>query len=95
MTPAGMALIDQAKMNGKWVALDDIENLVLPNDLNKKLRASKEAATYFEAFPRSVKKGILEWLLNAKTPATRAKRINEILTLAAENIRANQYKPKK
>jgi hypothetical protein len=30
---------------------------------------------YFEAFPRSVKRGILEWISNARVPETHAKRI--------------------
>jgi uncharacterized protein YdeI (YjbR/CyaY-like superfamily) len=58
------------------------------------LQLTMEAEVHFEAFPRSVKKGILEWILNAKTAATRDKRIQETVTLAAENIRANQYRPK-
>jgi uncharacterized protein YdeI (YjbR/CyaY-like superfamily) len=95
MTTAGIAVIEQAKANGKWKALDDIENLILPDDLKRMLAANKEAAVHFEVFPRSVKKGILEWVLNAKTKETRDKRIQETVTLAANNIRANQYKPKK
>lgn len=94
MTPPGLAVIEQAKANGKWEALDDIENLVIPGDMKKLLKANREAAVYFEAFPRSVKRGILEWILNAKTPATRLRRIEETVSLAANNVRANQYKPK-
>jgi uncharacterized protein YdeI (YjbR/CyaY-like superfamily) len=94
MTTAGMAILEKAKANGKWAALDDIENLVVPEDLEQSLLANNEANIYFEAFPRSVKKGILEWIFNAKTPATRNKRIQETVTLAANNIRANQYRPK-
>jgi uncharacterized protein YdeI (YjbR/CyaY-like superfamily) len=94
MTPVGMATIEQAKVNGKWTALDDIENGVLPDDLKGMLKDNKEAAYHFEAFPPSVKKGILEWIFNAKTPVTRDKRIQETVTLAAKNMRANQYKPK-
>ena len=94
MTPPGMAVIKQAKANGKWEALDDTENLVIPGDLKTLLKANREAAAHFEAFPRSVKRGILEWILNAKTPATRLRRIEETVSLAANNVRANQYKPK-
>jgi uncharacterized protein YdeI (YjbR/CyaY-like superfamily) len=94
MTPVGMATIEQAKVNGKWTALDDIEKGVLPYDLKGMLKDNKEAAYHFEAFPPSVKKGILEWIFNAKTPVTRDKRIQETVTLAAKNMRANQYKPK-
>lgn len=94
MTASGMAVIEQAKANGKWVALDDIENGVLPEDLKKLLTANKKAAVNFEAFPPSVKKGILEWIQNARTTATRDARIQETVMLAANNIRANQYQPK-
>jgi hypothetical protein len=46
----------------------------------------------FDAFPRSVKRGILEWIANAKRPEARAKRIAETARLAADNIRANQWR---
>ncbi|MGZ5255056.1 MAG: YdeI/OmpD-associated family protein [Flavitalea sp.] len=94
MTPAGMNLIEQAKANGAWSALDAVESLVLPPELQKSLSNNKEAAQFFDAFPRSVKKGILEWIQNAKTPETKNKRIEETVRLAEKNIRANQYIPK-
>ncbi|RYU95946.1 YdeI/OmpD-associated family protein [Emticicia agri] len=94
MTEAGMKVIDFAKENGYWTALDDVENLINPADLQAALDNNPTAKTYFEAFPRSVKRGILEWLLNARQEATREKRITEIVTLAEKNIRANQYTPK-
>ena len=53
---------------------------------------NKTAKDYFEAFPRSVKRGIMEWILNAKRPETRAKRIEETVTLAEKNVRANQWR---
>ncbi len=94
MTGAGMKMVDFAKQTGTWSALDDVENLINPPDLQQALDANPTAKQYFDAFPRSAKRGILEWLLNAKTPATRAKRIGEIVTLAQRNERANQYIPK-
>lgn len=94
MTPAGQAMIDLAKRTGTWTALDEVENLVSPLDLQTALDANPVAKACFEAFPRSAKRGILEWLLNAKTNATRAGRIVEIVSKAARNERANQYKPK-
>lgn len=94
MTDAGQAMIDLAKRTGTWTALDDVENLVNPPDLQEQFDANPVAKGHFEAFPRSVKRGVLEWLLTAKLPATRAKRIAEIVTLAERNERANQYRPK-
>src|SRR5215207_9057705 len=33
MTPAGQRVIDAAKADGSWTRLDDVENLVVPDDL--------------------------------------------------------------
>ena len=95
MTSRGLETIELAKRNGTWTALDKIENLELPIDLKKVLKQNAEAAKYFDAFPRSVKKGILEWIQNGKKEETREKRIKETVSLALKNIRANQYTPKK
>ena len=92
MTPAGLEKIDLAKKNGTWTALDGVENLEIPPDLAKAFSKNKTSKEYFGAFPRSVKRGILEWILNAKKPETRAKRIEETVTLAEKNIRANQWR---
>ncbi|MBX2916570.1 MAG: YdeI/OmpD-associated family protein [Cyclobacteriaceae bacterium] len=91
MTDAGMKMITLAKKTGTWNALNDITKLTLPADLKSALVSNQKAATNFEAFPPSVKRGILEWIQNAKTETTRAKRIFETVELAAKNIRANQY----
>jgi uncharacterized protein YdeI (YjbR/CyaY-like superfamily) len=92
MTPAGLAKVEAAKKDGSWNALDNVEDLVIPPDLEKALAANKVAKQYFSAFPRSVKRAILEWITNAKRPETRANRIEETVTLAEKNIRANQWR---
>jgi uncharacterized protein YdeI (YjbR/CyaY-like superfamily) len=94
MQPAGMAMIKLAKQTGTWKALEEVDNTITPPDLQAALDAQPKATAYFNAFPRSVKRGILEWILNAKTSVTRQKRIDETATLAAKNERANQYKKK-
>ncbi len=92
MSSAGQAMVAQAKKSGTWNALDDVEKLIVPNDLELALQQHPQAKKHFEAFPRSVKRGILEWIFNAKRSVTREKRIEETATLAAQNIRANQYR---
>jgi uncharacterized protein YdeI (YjbR/CyaY-like superfamily) len=92
MAPAGLAKVEAAKKDGTWNALDGVEALEIPPDLAKALSKNKAAKGYFEAFPRSVKRAILEWILNAKRSETRAKRIEETVTLAEKNIRANQWR---
>lgn len=91
MTEAGLKMVEIAQKTGTWTALDSVSNLEIPNDLMAALQALPPAEQYFNAFPPSVKKGILEWILNAKTSETRLKRITETANLAAENKRANQY----
>jgi uncharacterized protein YdeI (YjbR/CyaY-like superfamily) len=92
MTPAGLAKIEAAKQDGSWTALDAVEALEVPDDLAAALEGYPDARTHWEAFPRSAKRGILEWISNAKTAPTRAKRIEETARLAQNNERANQWR---
>ena len=92
MTEHGLAKIEAAKQDGSWSKLDAIENLEIPDDLDAEFDAYDAARENFENFPRSVKRGILEWIANARRPATRRKRVEETARLAQENIRANQWR---
>lgn len=92
--PAGLARIEQAKADGSWNLLDGVEDLEVPADLRDALAAYPNAGRHFDAFPRSVKRGILEWILVARKAETRARRVDETARLAGENIRANQWRPK-
>jgi uncharacterized protein YdeI (YjbR/CyaY-like superfamily) len=92
---AGLAKIEEAKQDGSWIKLDSVEALEIPSDLRKAFKSNLDSNSNFDAFPRSTKRAILEWIGNAKTEATRAKRVSETATLAAENIRANQWTKKK
>jgi len=91
MTPAGQALIDLAKKSGTWTAMVDVQNLVIPPDLQKLFNLSKTAFKNFNAFPPSSKQLILTWILNAKKPETRQNRIEQTVELAKKNIRANHF----
>jgi len=95
MHESGVAMVQLAKETGTWTALEKIDTMEIPADLQKLFSKNKTAAKNFGAFPPSAKKGILEWIMNAKTPGTRQKRIHETVSLAAQNIRANQYIRKK
>lgn len=92
MAPAGLAVVEAARADGSWNALDAVEALEVPDDLAAALAANGDAARTFDAFPRSAKRGILEWIVTAKRPETREKRVAETARLAAENVRANQWK---
>ena len=92
MAPAGLKVIEAAKASGSWRALEEVENLVIPDDLARAFRNHAKAAANFAAFPRSVRRGILEWIAQARRPETRSKRVAETAARAAENIRANQWR---
>jgi uncharacterized protein YdeI (YjbR/CyaY-like superfamily) len=92
MRPAGRAAIDEAKRNGSWTLLDDVENLIVPDDLIAALDASPPARTNWDAFPPSARRMLLAWIVEAKRPETRAKRVAEIADKATRNERANQPK---
>jgi uncharacterized protein YdeI (YjbR/CyaY-like superfamily) len=94
MVEAGLRKVERAKLDGSWTKLDAVEDLQVPDDLRHALDALPLAVQNFDAFPRSAKRGILEWIANAKTPATRAKRVAETARLASQNERANQWRRK-
>jgi len=92
MTPAGQRMVDLAKATGTWEFLDDVENLVVPDDLAAALAARKGAREHWDAFPRSVRRGVLEWVLQARRPETRQRRVTETADRAARGERANQWR---
>ncbi|MGB3634291.1 MAG: YdeI/OmpD-associated family protein [Rubrobacteraceae bacterium] len=92
MHPAGLRKIEQSKADGSWTFLDDVEALIVPDDLAAALAEYDDAGGNFAAFPRSTKRGILEWIKQAKRAETRSKRVRETAELASKNIRANQYR---
>lgn len=94
LEPAGLALVEAAKADGSWLLLDDVEDLVVPDDLADAFAEHPGSREAWDAFPPSARRGILEWIVQAKRPATRARRIAETAAKAARGERANQWTPK-
>lgn len=92
MTEAGQRVIDAARESGLWDKLETVDQLVIPPDLEAALSANPTALANFQAFPRSTRRGILEWILQAKRPETRVARVDETARLAGLNQRANQWR---
>jgi uncharacterized protein YdeI (YjbR/CyaY-like superfamily) len=92
MTAAGLKCIEVARQNGMWESLDKVEALELPDELVKAFKKNKLAKENFDKFPPSSRKLILQWIASAKRDETRQKRIEETVTLAAQNIKANHYR---
>lgn len=91
MTPAGEALVAAALENGMWHFLDDVERLDVPPDLAQALEGAGQMA-FWQALPRSIKRGALEWVKTAKTPATRGARIGDIVTSAGAGLRPTPFR---
>jgi uncharacterized protein YdeI (YjbR/CyaY-like superfamily) len=89
MTPAGEAKIAAAKANGMWVFLDDVERLDLPEDLSKALGKNRKS---WDAYPRSVKRGTLEWIKTAKTAPTRLRRIDDVVQSVQAGLRPSPFR---
>lgn len=87
----GLATIERAKADGSWSRLDAIDALLVPPDLVAALARHPHATANFHAFPPSARRGILEWIANAKVDATRKKRVEQTADLAERNVRANAW----
>jgi uncharacterized protein YdeI (YjbR/CyaY-like superfamily) len=87
MTEAGYKSIEIAKQNGSWTILDEVEELLIPQDLEIALKDKPNAEDFFLSLSKSVRKAILQWLVLAKRPETRQNRITEIAELASQKLK--------
>ncbi len=91
MMQAGYDSVERAKQNGSWAMLDDVEELTIPADLETAFHTNPGSMDFFSGLSKSVRKSILHWLVLAKRPETRQKRINEIAELAAQRMKPKQF----
>lgn len=92
MAEAGLQSVELAKENGSWTILDEIEALVVPQDLEDALKDRPGSTEYFEGLSKSAKKILLHWVMSAKRPETRHKRITEIAENAALGDKPKQFR---
>ena len=88
LADAGRRVVEAARADGSWSRYDAAEALEIPADLKAALAVDAQAAQNFKAFSDAGRRAILRWLIDAKRPATRAKRIDETVRLAVQNERA-------
>jgi uncharacterized protein YdeI (YjbR/CyaY-like superfamily) len=91
MTKAGFESINNAKQNGSWTILDEVEKLIIPKDLEEEFNKSLGSLKYFKSLSRSLQKSILHWIVLAKRLETRQKRIKEIVECAKHNDKPKQF----
>jgi uncharacterized protein YdeI (YjbR/CyaY-like superfamily) len=91
MRPAGLAAVDAAHADGSWDALTTVEAGEAPEDLVAAFAKFPGSAEQFAAFSPSARKALISWILIAKTPGTRDRRITETASKAARGEKANQW----
>lgn len=90
LEPAGRAVLEAARADGSWNLLDSVEALEVPDDLASALDALPGAREQWDGFPPSARKQILHWIVLAKRPETRRRRVAEAAEKAVHGERANQ-----
>jgi uncharacterized protein YdeI (YjbR/CyaY-like superfamily) len=81
MAAPGMAKVEAAKRDGSWERLSDIDRIgrppEIPEELKKALSENPVVLEKFERLAPSQKKLWAWWIISAKKPETRARRIAE------------------
>lgn len=91
MTEAGLRSIAIAKENGSWIILDEVEALIIPEDLKIAFKKHKGSKQYFLSLSKSTRKMMLSWIVLAKRPETRQRRIDEVAKNAGQNRKPKSF----
>ncbi len=85
MRPPGLAAIEAAKADGRWeAAYDSVKEAVVPPDLAAALEADAGMKAFFESLNSANRYAVLWRLMTARTDATRAARMEKILSMLRE-----------
>lgn len=84
MQEAGLRCMEWSKQQGLWDFMDDVDQLILPDDLKIVLSEYSGATEFFTSINDASKRFVLRYIKLAKTGKTRMARINEIAFLASK-----------
>lgn len=87
----GRALIDAAKADGSWTALDSVEALEVPRELASAL-ARKGCRKVFDSMPPGKRKQFLAFLAGAKREETKQARLEKCVALISAGKRLDGSK---
>ena len=90
MQAPGLASIAEGKASGLWNFMDDVDQLIIPDDLHAALDKNPGALAFFDAINDSSKRNALRHVKLAKTAKTRTKRIEQLATLSAKGEKLPQ-----
>jgi uncharacterized protein YdeI (YjbR/CyaY-like superfamily) len=84
MKEPGLAEVERARADGRWArAYDSARTAQVPSDLARALERNSLAKAFFDALDRANRYAILWRVQTAKTPETRARRIEQFVALCA------------
>ncbi len=83
MHDSGLRSISISKSNGLWNFMDDVDDLIAPDDLQKELSKKKEALECFNSINPSSKRFVLRWVKLEKTEKTRKNKIQKLVELSS------------
>ena len=83
MMEPGFRSIESSKRSGLWDFMEDVDQLIIPEDLQSELSKYEDATTFFDSINPSSKRFVLRWIKLAKGEKTRKSRIEKIAKLAA------------
>lgn len=92
MTPSGLKVIERAKQDGSWTILDSVESLTIPDCLEAEFSKYKGSKEFFMSLSKSVKKGLIYWVISAKRTDTKQKRAADIANSAAQHLKPKQFR---
>ncbi|HEY0054678.1 MAG TPA: YdeI/OmpD-associated family protein [Pedobacter sp.] len=89
---AGYTSIETAKGNGSWSILDEVEELIIPDDLKIEFERRPGSKEYFLSLSKSARKMMLQWIVLAKRQETRQNRIKELAEHAVSGVKPKQFR---
>ncbi len=90
MQPPGLEEVEQAKADGRWdAAYEPQSTATVPEDFARALAAAPEAEAFFATLTGVRRYAFLYRIADAKRPETRARRIEQFVTLLTERRTLN------
>ncbi|WP_070398097.1 YdeI family protein [Hydrogenophaga sp. PML113] len=95
LQPPGLAQVEAARADGRWAqAYDGARTSTAPEDLVAALDANPPAKAFFATLNASNRYAVLWRIQTAVRPATRAKRIAQLVNMLARGETVHAFKPK-
>jgi uncharacterized protein YdeI (YjbR/CyaY-like superfamily) len=87
MKPAGIAAFEKRREEKSAVYAYENELKQFSEEFEKRFRENEKAWNFFEKQANWYKKQMVNWVMNAKQEATRAKRLEKLIEVSAEEKR--------